>query len=153
MRVAFFGAYDPSYARTVTLREGLESRGDTAVPIHAPNGGGPVGRALALAARWAGAGGGLDAVLVPSFGHRDVALAAAFGKIAGTPVIFDPLVSRWDTHVGDLGRVRAGSLAAGRLRANDRAALTLAEDDRMDGEGRPRRAYGVEPAAPGTHGD
>ena len=127
MRVAFFGSYDPSYARTVTLREGLESRGGTAVPIHASSGGGPLGRALNLAARWAGAGGALDAVLVPSFGHRDVPLAAMMGRIAGTPVIFDPLVSRWDTQVGDLGRVRAGSLAASRLRASDRAALTLAD--------------------------
>jgi subtilisin family serine protease len=31
--------------------------------------------------------------------------------------------------------------------------LTLVEDDQMDAEGRPRRAYGVEPGGPGTHGD
>ena len=127
MRVAFFGTYDPSYARTATLREGLALRGDVVVPIAARSNGGPVGRAVVLAARWAGAGGALDAVLVPSFGHRDMPLAAILGKIAGTPVIFDPLVSRWDTQVGDLGRVRVGSFAAGRLRASDRAALSLAD--------------------------
>jgi len=127
MRVAFFGAYDPSYARTATLIEGLTLRGDVVVPIATRSGGGPLGRAVVLAAHWAGAGGALDAVLVPSFGHRDMPLAAALAKIAGTPVIFDPLVSRWDTQVGDLGRVRAGSFAAGRLRASDRAALSLAD--------------------------
>ena len=127
MRVAFFGGYDPSYARTATLREGLETRGGVVVPIAIRSGGGPLGRAVLLAARWAGAGGALDSVLVPAFGHRDMPLAATLGKIAGTPVIFDPLVSRWDTQVGDLGRVRAGSFAAGRLRASDRISLSLAD--------------------------
>jgi len=33
-------------------------------------------------------------------------------------IVFDPLVSRWDTQVGDLGRLRAGSLSARRVRAS-----------------------------------
>src|SRR5262249_10845501 len=47
------------------------------------------------------------------------------GRSTGTPVLFDPLVSRWDTQVGDLGRVRARSISALRLRASDRMALSL----------------------------
>src|SRR5262249_58915449 len=66
-----------------------------------------------------------DAILVPSFGHRDVPLATFLGRSTGTPVLFDPLVSRWDTQVGDLGRVRARSISALRLRASDRMALSL----------------------------
>jgi glycosyltransferase involved in cell wall biosynthesis len=49
------------------------------------------------------------------------------GRATGVPVLFDPLVSRWDTQVGDLGRVRPGGLAARRLRASDRSALARAD--------------------------
>jgi glycosyltransferase involved in cell wall biosynthesis len=42
------------------------------------------------------------------------------------PVIFDPLVSRWDTQVGDLARLRGGSWGAHRVRASDRLSLGLA---------------------------
>ena len=106
MRVALFGAYDPTYPRTRVLREGLEARGIEVVPIRA---------------------GRLDAILVPSFGHRDVPLAAILGKIAVVPVLFDPLVSRWDTQVGDLGRLKPGTLSALRVRWSDRMALAIAD--------------------------
>ena len=128
MKVAFFGAYDPSYPRTRVLREGLEAHGAEVVAIQVPVGA-PVGlRELELALRWLGRAHGLDAVLVPSFGHRDVPLAGLLGRAAGAPVLFDPLVSRWDTQVGDLGRLAPGSLSAGRMRASDRLSLRLADE-------------------------
>ena len=127
MKVAFFGAFDPSYPRNVVLQEGLESIGVTVARV-AVRPGTPAGiREVGLAARWAAASSSLDALLVPAFGHRDVPLAAALGRVSGLPVLFDPLVSRWDTQVGDLGRVRARSLAAWRLRSSDRLALSLAD--------------------------
>ena len=127
MKVAFFGAFDPEYPRNVVLEEGLQTLGvDVRRIAVAP--GTPWGlREAKLVGRWAAVAANLDALLVPAFGHRDVSLAAALGRASGVPVLFDPLVSRWDTQVGDLGRVRARSLAAWRLRASDRIALSLAD--------------------------
>ncbi len=127
MRVAFFGAYDPSYPRTRVLREGLESRGAEVLTIRAPLDAAPFLREARLVLAWLRSARKLDAVLVPSFGHRDIPLARLLGRVADSPVIFDPLVSRWDTQVGDLGRLRKGSASAGRLRASDRVSLSLAD--------------------------
>ncbi|HET7903995.1 MAG TPA: glycosyltransferase [Candidatus Eisenbacteria bacterium] len=114
MRVAFFGGFDSSYPRVRVFREGLESQG---IEV----------RDLASLGAWAARGRGVDALLVPAFGHRDVPLAAALGRLAGVPVLFDPLVSRWDTQVGDLGRVRRGGFTAARLAWSDRLSLGLAD--------------------------
>ncbi|HSQ58983.1 MAG TPA: glycosyltransferase [Acidobacteriota bacterium] len=114
MTVAFFGGFDPAYPRVRVVREGLESQG---IEV----------RDLASFGAWAARGRGLDALLVPAFGHRDVPLAAAIGRLAGIPVLFDPLVSRWDTQVGDLGRVRPGGFTAARLAWSDRLSLGLAD--------------------------
>ncbi len=127
MKVAFFGSYDPAYPRVRVFREGLEARGVEVRDLHAAPRKAPLLRAAELSAAWLSRGGGLDALLVPAFGHRDVALAALFGRLAGIPVLFDPLVSRWDTQVGDLRRVRAGSVSAARMLWSDRASMRLAD--------------------------
>jgi glycosyltransferase involved in cell wall biosynthesis len=127
MRVALFGAYDPAYPRTRVLQEGLESRGATVLPIRAPLDALPVARQMLLALSWFRVARKLDAVLVPSFGHRDVLLAKILGRAVDSPVLFDPLVSRWDTQVGDLARLRKGSVSARRVRASDRVSLSLAD--------------------------
>jgi glycosyltransferase involved in cell wall biosynthesis len=127
MRVALFGAYDPSYPRTRVLREGLEARGAEVLPIMAPLQTPPVLRELRLLLSWARGARKLDAILVPSFGHRDLPMAGLLGRAVDSPVLFDPLVSRWDTQVGDLGRLRSGSISARRVRVSDRVSLSLAD--------------------------
>jgi len=127
VRVALFGAYDPSYPRTRVLREGLEARGAEVLSIRAPLEALPILREAGLIGRWLRSARKLDAVLVPSFGHRDIPLARILGRIADSPVLFDPLVSRWDTQVGDLGRLRSGSMSARRVRFSDRVSLSLAD--------------------------
>jgi glycosyltransferase involved in cell wall biosynthesis len=127
VRVAFFGAYDDSYPRTRVLREGLEANGAEVLSIGAPIRALPIVREAGLIARWIKSARKLDAVLVPSFGHRDVPLARILGRIADSPVLFDPLVSRWDTQVGDLERLRKGSPSAKRVRLSDRISLSLAD--------------------------
>lgn len=127
MKIAFFGAFDPGYPRTAVLAEALAARGVDVVRIAVRPGSPPGARELQLLSRWASRARGLRALLVPAFGHRDVPLAALLGRQSGVPVIFDPLVSRWDTQVMDLGRVRRGSLAEAGLRRSDRIALRLAD--------------------------
>jgi glycosyltransferase involved in cell wall biosynthesis len=64
-----------------------------------------------------------DAVIVGYPGHADVAAA----RRLGVPVVFNPLVSLWDTLVEDRKRFGRGSLAARALRALDRFALSRAD--------------------------
>ncbi len=125
MRVALFGAYDPVYPRTRVIREGLEARGIEVLPIRAPQESPAGAREIRLGLAWLGRARKLDAILVPSFGHRDVPLAEILGRIVDSPVLFDPLISRWDTQVRDLGRLREGSVSARRMRASDRLSLSL----------------------------
>jgi glycosyltransferase involved in cell wall biosynthesis len=127
VKLAFFGGFEPDYPRTRVLAEGLAARGVAPVLISAPPRTPAPLRTARLLAAWAARARGLRTLLVPSFGHRDVPLAAALGRMSGVPVIFDPLVSRWDTQVMDLGRVRAGSAAAWRMATSDRVALSLAD--------------------------
>jgi glycosyltransferase involved in cell wall biosynthesis len=125
--IAFFGGYDPDYPRVRVFREGLTERGVEVRELRASVGSGALPRTAALIGAWMRRGAGIDALLVPAFGHRDVLLAALLGRLTGIPVLFDPLVSRWDTQVGDLGRVRAGTFTAARLRWSDRASMRLAD--------------------------
>jgi glycosyltransferase involved in cell wall biosynthesis len=125
VRVAFLGAFDPEYPRTRVLREGLQALGVDVrlLPVTSR----PGAREASLFGAWAARAGGADAYLVPSFGHRDVPLAAALARVAGVPLLFDPLVSRWDTQTRDLGRVAPRSVAAARLHLSDAVALRLAD--------------------------
>jgi glycosyltransferase involved in cell wall biosynthesis len=127
VKVALFGAFDPEYPRTAVVEEALAGRGVEVVRIAVPPRTPAFVREVRLAARWAARARGLRALLVPAFGHRDVALASLLGRQSGVPVLFDPLVSRWDTQVMDLGRVKRGSPAESRLRLSDRTALRLAD--------------------------
>lgn len=125
MKVAFLGAFDPAYPRTRVLQEGLAAHGVEVrlLPVSSK----PLAREAGLLAAWATRGQGADVVLVPSFGHRDVPLAALLARAGRVPLLFDPLVSRWDTQVQDLGRVRPHSFAAARLRASDALSMRLAD--------------------------
>jgi glycosyltransferase involved in cell wall biosynthesis len=69
--------------------------------------------------------GDFDLVLVGYPGHAD--LTAARRAARGRPVVFNPLVSLYDTFVSDRSRFRDGSLRARLLRAIDRRALGAAD--------------------------
>src|SRR5262249_30098713 len=78
----------------------------------------------ALAAAWAKVAARSDLVLVPEFRHKDVPLARA---VKGRrPLVFDPLVSRWDTLVGDWQRRGGASGQAGWTGGIDRWAFRAA---------------------------
>src|SRR6185503_11567178 len=91
--VCCFGGYDPGYPRNRIVRSGLAAAGFDVVEARAT-----AKRAWsrwpALASAWARVAKRTDVVLVPEFRHKDVPLARA---VKGTrPLVFDPLVSRWD---------------------------------------------------------
>ncbi|MFN8588041.1 MAG: glycosyltransferase [Candidatus Eisenbacteria bacterium] len=123
-RVCFFGAYDPAYPRNRILREGARRAGLGVIEARVPE-----KRAFrrwpALAAAFARVARAADVVFVPEFRHKDVPLAALLrGR---RPLVFDPLVSRWDTLVGDWKLHGEGSSQARWNRFLDRWSLSLAD--------------------------
>jgi glycosyltransferase involved in cell wall biosynthesis len=69
--------------------------------------------------------GEFDALIVGYPGQFDVAAAKRAAR--GRPLVLNPLVSLWDTFVGDRRRFGARSLAGRGLRAVDRAAFRTAD--------------------------
>jgi glycosyltransferase involved in cell wall biosynthesis len=119
MRVCWFGAWDPGYPRNRILREGLERCGIEVVEARVRERR-AIWRYPPLVSAYRSAPSS-DVVFVPCFRHKDVPLARA---LAGrTPVVFDPLVSRHDTLVGDWGKHREGSAQAWWNRRIDRMAF------------------------------
>jgi glycosyltransferase involved in cell wall biosynthesis len=137
MRVLAFGTYERRYPRNAQVVSALRGAGVEVLERHvsvwdgrehkfAAGPGAAVRLALAearlLARRPAEP---FDLVLVGYPGHVD--LAAARRAARGRPVVFNPLVSLWDTLVEDRGRFDRRSLAARALRRIDRAALRAAD--------------------------
>jgi glycosyltransferase involved in cell wall biosynthesis len=122
--VCCFGAYDPGYPRNRIVRAGLAAAGFDVVEARAP-----AKRAWRrwpqLAAAWSRVADRADLVLVPEFRHKDVPLARALK--GSRPLVFDPLVSRWDTLVSDWKLHTAGSAQARWNRAIDRWAFRAAD--------------------------
>lgn len=126
MRVLIFGGYDPDYARNRVLRIGLrrlgvgieECRADARKPLAA--------RSAELLARFTRASRA-EVLLVPEFRHKDVPLARLLSSLNRSDLVVDPLISRYDTKVGDWGSVTAESLQAGHNRRIDRAAMRFAD--------------------------
>ena len=124
LRVVFFGAWDPGYPRNRILRAGLESAGVVVTEARVRERR-AVFRYPELAIRHARAVREADIVFVPEFRHKDVPIARL---LAGrTPVVFDPLVSRWDTLVRDWGLHAERSAQARWNRGIDRLALRNAD--------------------------
>ncbi len=123
-RICFFGAWDPDYPRNRILREGLRRAGCGVLEARARE-----TRAFrrwpALVSSWRRVARETDVMFVPEFRHKDVPLARLLrGR---RPLVFDPLVSRWDTLVGDWRLHGASSAQARWNRALDRWSLGCAD--------------------------
>ena len=122
--VCCFGAWDPAYPRNRIVRAGLAAAGFGVVEARAP-GRRAWQRWPRLAAAWSHVAARTDVVLVPEFRHKDVPLARALkGK---RPLVFDPLVSRWDTLVADWRLHEHESAQARWNRGIDRWAFRAAD--------------------------
>ena len=138
MRVLVFGTYQRDYPRNAQVRSCLRATGITVTESHAAvwegrrhawaAGVGTLPRLALAETRLAlrrHTGIQADAVLVGYPGHADIPGARRAAR--GRPVVFDPLVSLFDTFVGDRGRFRATSVVGRALFAIDRAALRAAD--------------------------
>ncbi len=144
LRVAYLGTYDPGYARNRVLIDGLRAAGAEVLEYAAPlsssltaarlatAGGaaklaGELGRAhLSLLARHRN-GTGFDVVVVGYPGHLMVPFAWAVARYRHALLVFDPLVSLFDTFAGDRELVTGDSPAGQVASLVDRVAFGLPE--------------------------
>lgn len=123
LTVGHFGHYDPDYARNRILAKALRRAGATVVGIDDRRR--FLGRTPALVrAGWRVAP---DVIVVGFPGHSDVGTAKLVSLRDRAPVVFDALVSLWETNVLDRRTVSARSLAGYRYRFTDRVACSLAD--------------------------
>ncbi len=135
MRVLYFGTYDRAYPRNAQVISALRGAGVEVREEHRPvwerrhNWSLGVRQLLRLAEAEHSLGSSdedaVDALIVGYPGHFD--LPAAKRAARGKPVVFNPLVSLFDTLVSDRGRFRRGLPAAGVVRIVDRRAFQKAD--------------------------
>jgi len=135
VKALYFGTYDRSYPRNAQVISCLRSAGVDVVERQIPVWGRRHNWQLGLGqlARIARAEGALargalaeaDVLIVGYPGHFDI--PAARRAAAGRPIVFNPLVSLYDTLVDDRRRFRRRSPAAGILRQVDRIAFGKAD--------------------------
>jgi glycosyltransferase involved in cell wall biosynthesis len=136
VRVLYFGTYERGYPRNAQVIAALRGAGVDVIERHlsvwegsAHNwraGGRAAARlALAEARLLRRPNEDFDALIVGYPGHLD--LVAARRVACGRPVVFNPLVSLYDTFVGDRRRFRRRSLAARALKTIDAQALRAAD--------------------------
>lgn len=145
MRVCYFGTYERDYPRNAILIEGLREAGVVVYECHVP-----VGErwrdksgvcrgwsALALMLRLLAAYGRLivrywkvpthDLMIVGYVGQFDMPLAWLLSRLRAVPLVFNPLVSLYDTFCQDRRLLRPGSATARLLWLLDRLACQAAD--------------------------
>jgi glycosyltransferase involved in cell wall biosynthesis len=136
LRVLYFGTYERDYPRNAQVISALRGAGVQVVEHHVSVWEGRRDNWQAGAATAARLGVAelrllrrprdeFDALVVGYPGHLD--LVAARRVAAGRPVVFNPLVSLYDTFVADRGRFTPTSAAGRALRSIDRRALRAAD--------------------------
>lgn len=126
-RIVFFGGYDPEYPRNAILRKGLSRKGIEVIECRAEGRLKAPLRYPALLFRFLQKRAGGGSIFVPDFRHKDVPIAWLIARLTGVGLVFDPLVSRFETRVLDRKDAPRGSLQAWHNRNIDRLTLRLAD--------------------------
>jgi glycosyltransferase involved in cell wall biosynthesis len=124
-KLLFFGAYDPYYPRNLIIRKGWRGIGRNYSECRTGIKHKVYTRYPALLFRYLRTDREGTTIFVPEFRHKDIPLASLIATLSGSKLVFDPLVSRYETRVLDRGDVRAGSLQAWHNRNLDRISFNL----------------------------
>lgn len=123
--VCFFGGFETGYPRSEVLRKGLEKHGVSVRMCRTSPRKRGIVRAVLLAWKYLTMKRPFDVIYVPEFRHKDVPLAWLLAKLTGRRLVFDPLVSRYDTKIHDRADAGEGSVQAWHNRNLDRISLGL----------------------------
>jgi len=146
MRVCYFGAYERNYPRNRVIIEGLRGAGVEVIECHRPlweltrdksRGYLSTGSLLRLSGEVLKVYlrlirdylrvGGHDLIMVGYIGQLDMLLIRMLTILRRKPIVFNPLISLYDTLVEDRGRVRAGSLRSRVLFLLDKWSCRLSD--------------------------
>jgi glycosyltransferase involved in cell wall biosynthesis len=123
--VCFFGGYAEDYPRSGVIKRGIESLGVRVSSCRTPPRRKIFSRYPMLVRRYWRMRKDFSVVFVPEFRHKDVPLAWLLGRLTGKRVVFDPLVSRYETKIVDRGDAGAGSFQSWYNRRIDSLSLRL----------------------------
>lgn len=126
MTICFFGSYERNYSKNVILLKGLKKKKIKVVHCHHPNYF-TLSHYPSLFWQFLNKARDADIIFVAFFGHYDVWFAWILGKIFKKKVIFDPLVSIYNTRVEDRQYFKKNSLRAKFYILFDRLNVHLAE--------------------------
>ncbi len=121
----FFGAYDPAYPRNLIIRKGWNKLGFSLSECRAGMKRKVHTRYPILLFRFLSGEKRGDILFVPDFRHKDVPLAWLVSRFSGKKLIFDPLVSRYETKVLDRRDAGEGSPQAWHNRNLDRISFGM----------------------------
>lgn len=125
MRICYFGAFDPQYARNNLLRAALADAGIEVVLCNVPRHWPTWRKAPALVRRYLPLAHRCDLIFVAEFGQVLVPLGWLLGRLTGKPVAFDFLISLYQANVEERRLHLPGSQQARRYRRLDRVAASL----------------------------
>jgi glycosyltransferase involved in cell wall biosynthesis len=128
LTVGRLGHHDPGYARNRILAKALQRAGAEVIDICDRR------RFFARTPSLARVGwkANPDVILIGFPGHADVATAKLLSLRRGAPLVFDALVSLWETSVVDRENLPARSLAAYRYWLTDYTAFRMADAILLD---------------------
>jgi len=125
MRICYFGAFDPQYARNNLLRAALADAGIEVVICNVPRNWPTWRKAPALVRRYLPLVRRCDLILVAEFGQALVPLGWLLGRLTGKPVAFDFLISLYQANVEERRLYAPDSRQARRYHHLDRVAMSL----------------------------
>lgn len=126
--IVLFGGYDADYPRNAIIRSGCRRAGSRVLECRVDGTRKVTSRYPLLLKEFIGSVPRDGApLLVPDFRHKDVPLAWMLARATGRKLVFDPLVSRYETRVLDRGDAGHGSMQAAHNRNIDRISMRLAD--------------------------
>jgi glycosyltransferase involved in cell wall biosynthesis len=126
MKVCFFGSFDRDYSKNVILIKGLRKQGVKIVECHHPNYF-SVSHYTSLSYQFLKKARDCDIIFVAFFGHYDVLFAWVIAKIFQKKLIFDPLISIYNTRIEDRKYFKKGTMRAKFYRFFDSLNVILAD--------------------------
>jgi len=127
MKICYFGAYNPDYARNIIIRQGLVKNGIEVVEYRVSPKLNTRTRYKELRKKFHRIKDGISAIIVAEMNHTIMPLAYYFAKKRKVPLIFDPFISFYDSIIFDRRLVNINSLKAKKYFWLDKISVKLAD--------------------------
>ena len=124
MRILVTGSYDGKYNRTLIILEGFRKLGIQVIEYPLPKNWRGSRRTLLAGYKIRKLSRGVDFVFLPSFSHKYVPFVK---KYCQAPLVFDPLISKYQSKTEDYQTIKAMSFKGKKLLKMENSAFTCAD--------------------------